>query len=117
MIVTFKTRAYPDITMFGDVAVSLLKLMGLTGSVPGALSAEDVEPALERLRRALDSGAADAMTSSDSAAGARDRAAPESPEDDDDEEPAVSLGKRAFPLLELLTAAHEQRCHVMWESG
>ena len=42
MIVTFKTKPYADITMFGDVAIHLLKLMGHSGTVPGAIVAEDV---------------------------------------------------------------------------
>ncbi|MHB1236388.1 MAG: DUF1840 family protein, partial [Gallionella sp.] len=28
MLVTFTTKAYADITMFGDVALALLKMMG-----------------------------------------------------------------------------------------
>ena len=53
MLVTFKTEAYANITMFGEVAVTLLKLMGHSGTVPGALMAEDVPAALERLKAAV----------------------------------------------------------------
>ena len=49
MLVTFSCSAYADITMFGDVAVRLLKLMGHSGTVPGAILAEDVQAALECL--------------------------------------------------------------------
>lgn len=42
MLVTFTTSAYADITMFGDVAVHLLKLMGHSATMPGALLAEDI---------------------------------------------------------------------------
>jgi hypothetical protein len=54
MLVTFSCPAYADITMFGDVAVRMLKLMGHSGTVPGALLAEDVPAALERLRSAIE---------------------------------------------------------------
>jgi hypothetical protein len=37
MLVTFTCKAYADITLFGNVAVSLLRLMGHSGTVPGAL--------------------------------------------------------------------------------
>ena len=37
MIVTFRSKAHADIMMFGDIAVNLLKLMGHSGTVPGAL--------------------------------------------------------------------------------
>ena len=34
MLVTFTTNAYADITMFGDVALAMLKMMGHSGTVP-----------------------------------------------------------------------------------
>ena len=50
MLVTFKTDAHADIMMFGDVALTLLKLMGLSGRVPGALLAEEIPTARPRRR-------------------------------------------------------------------
>ena len=52
MLITFKTKSYADITMFGDVALKLIKIMGHSGTVPGALGADEVADALERLRKA-----------------------------------------------------------------
>ena len=49
MLVTFSCPVYADITMFGDVAVRLLKMMGHSGTVPSAIVAADVPAALERL--------------------------------------------------------------------
>ncbi len=102
MLVTFSCRAYADITMFGDVAGRLLKLMGHGGTVPGALLAEDVSAALERLQAAIE----------------KEEQSPEerAPEAEDDE-PAVSLPHRALPLIELLKAAAKANCNVMWDSG
>jgi hypothetical protein len=51
---TFTTRSYADITMFGEVALELLKLPGLSRAVPGAIRAEDVPAALSRLTAAID---------------------------------------------------------------
>ena len=45
MLVTFSCPAYADITMFGDVAIRLLKMMGHSGTVPSALLAADVPAA------------------------------------------------------------------------
>ena len=59
MIVTFKTKTWANIVMFGDVAVALLRMMGHSGTVPGALRADEVGPAHERLRTALDALAPD----------------------------------------------------------
>ena len=53
MLVTFRSTATDSITMFGDVATSLLKLMGASGKVPGALHADDVPGALRQLEAAL----------------------------------------------------------------
>ena len=49
MIVTFRSKAHADIMMFGDIAISVLKLMGHSGTVPGALLAEEVPTALDHL--------------------------------------------------------------------
>jgi len=102
MLVTFSCPVYANITMFGDVAIRLLKLMGHSGTVPGALLAEDVQPALERLQ-----------------AGIKAEAAPgsEEPAEEEDGEPVVSLPHRALPLIELLTAAAKANRNVMWDKN
>ena len=53
MLVTFCTKAHADILMLGDIAVQLLKRMGHSGTVPGALLADEVPAALDRLRNAV----------------------------------------------------------------
>ena len=98
MLVTFTTKAYADITMFGDVAVTLLKMTEHSGTVPGAILAADVPAALSRLTAAIDKTRTE--TSAD---------------DDDEDETRVSLSNRALPLVGLLTAAVQQNCDVMWE--
>ena len=104
MLVTFETRAYANITMFGDVAITLLKYMGHSGTVPSAIKAEDIPAALERLKSAI---AAEKTTTAAKSADAQD---------DEADEDAVSLAHRAFPLIELLEAAAKADCDVMWRS-
>ena len=53
MLVTFTTKAYADITMFGDIAIAMLKMMGHSVTVPGALRADDVHEALRQLKAAV----------------------------------------------------------------
>jgi len=106
MLVTFKTDAYANITMFGDVAVTLVKLMGHSGTVPGALLAEDVPAALERLKAAVSAHPDMPL----------DPVANKKPDGGEDEVPHVSLAHRALPLMELLGAAAAQGKNVMWES-
>jgi len=98
MLVTFTTEAYADITMFGDVALTLLKMMGHSATVPGAILAADVPEALQKLTLALE---------------AEDTSPPV--EEDDESAPPVSLSNRALPIIELLTAASKAGANVMWE--
>ncbi len=101
MLVTFTCKAYADITMFGDVALGMLKMMGHSETVPGAILAEDVPAALERLKRSIETAPAQKQS--------------RKAEGDDSDEPPVSLAHRALPLLELLTAAVQQKADVMWK--
>ncbi len=99
MLVTFKTEAYANITMFGDVGTKMLKMMGFGGPVPGAINAEDLPAALENLESALS-----AMPEQVQPAG-----------DADEDQSAVSLHARALPLIELLRAAIVAETHLRWE--
>ncbi|MBZ0067281.1 MAG: DUF1840 domain-containing protein [Thiobacillus sp.] len=99
MLVTFTTDAYADITMFGDVALAMLKMMGHSATVPGAILAEDVPAALSRLTAAIDA----------------EKALPPPVEDKDADEPVVSLAHRALPLINLLAAAAKAESNVMWK--
>ena len=105
MIVTFQSRAYADILMFGDIAVSLLKLMGHSGTVPSALLAEDIPMALDHLKKAV---AINEAVVAD---------APDQVEEEEDEsgERTINLAHRALPLIELLTASAIAKCDVMWD--
>jgi hypothetical protein len=104
MLVTFRANAWGNITMFGDIAVALLKMMGHSGTVPSALLARDVPAALARLKQQLASRATEEDASMRSG-------------DDDDEEEPVGLALRAHPLIEMLSAAAEQEADVMWQAG
>ncbi len=103
MLVTFSSPAYADITMFGNIAIQLLKMMGHSGTVPSALLAADVPAALERLQAAIETE--DLLPEPQGSAQAND------------DGPAVSLRHRAFPLIELLKASAKAECNVMWDSN
>ena len=100
MLITFTTDAYADITMFGDVALAFLKMMGHSGTVPSAILAEDVPAALSRLTVGIEAAKAAPFVDD---------------EDEDEDEPQVSLSNRALPLIHLLTAAAQEGCDVMWK--
>lgn len=98
MLVTFTTDAYADITMFGDVALSMLKMMGHSATVPGAIRPEDVPLALSRLKAAIDAEKSLSL-----------------PADKNADEPAVSMAHRALPLINLLAAAAKEKSYVTWK--
>ncbi|PID60261.1 MAG: hypothetical protein CSB44_11040 [Gammaproteobacteria bacterium] len=104
MLITFKTSSWADITMFGDAAVELLKLMGMSGNVPGALMAEDIPAALASLKERLSQ---------------REEAEGNVHVVDEEEEGEVPvpLNHRAVPLIALLEAAAEAGDSVIWEEG
>ena len=99
MLITFKTKSYANIVMFGDVATKLLEMMDYGTSVPGAIISEDLPKALNNLRRGLESVLEIAEPAGDA----------------DDDQPAVSLHTRAVPLIELLQSAIDDQNHVRWE--
>ena len=98
MLVRFDSKV-GMLQMFGDVATTLLKMMGQSGAVPGAILARDIPGALQRLRQGV--GAAPKGT--------------DPAKSDDDREPAVQLSQRAFPLIELLERASKAGADVIWE--
>lgn len=98
MLVTFTTDAYADITMFGDVALYMLKMMGHSATVPGAILAADVPLALSRLTAAIDA----------------EKSSPPAGNKDADES-GVSVANRALPLINLLAAAAKADSNVMWK--
>lgn len=103
MLVTFSCNAYADITMFGDVAIRLLKLTGHSGKVPGAFLADDVGEAKDKLLAAIEKE--------------KQKIAQQGVPENADDEPAVTLPQRAQPLIELLQAAQKAECNVMWDSN
>ena len=103
MLITFHTKSYADITLFGDIGKQLIELMGHTPTVPGAILAEDLPAALARLRAGVTatSAQAEVLDKSDMRA--------------DEEERPVSLANRALPLISLLEAAAKDKENVMWD--
>lgn len=105
MLVTFRSRTTEPITMFHDVALELIKMMGASGRIPSALDADEVPAAAKRLREALQTVPV----------------APQQDDDDNDEkddkaQQSVGLRTRAVPLLDLLDRAAAAHTEVMWEA-
>jgi hypothetical protein len=107
MLVTFRTKAYASITMFGEVARTLIKLMGHSGAIPGALMPDDIPAALQRLKAAVEEHPDDPLDPTPRGGTPTDRERTEGTH--------VSLAHRALPLIALLSAAEADHEYVMWE--
>lgn len=102
MLITFNCIAYANVTMFGDAGLQMLKMLGHSGTVPGAILAADIPSALTQLRAAIEIEKTTVTPNEDE-------------EEDDFSDTPVNLANRAFPLIELLTAANKEECNVMWD--
>ena len=103
-MITFSTHSHADISMFDAHAKELLSMMGHSGRIPGALLAEDLPEVLERLRQRLENAR---LQEQEGHKG--------TDEDTDKEDERVSMGRRAWPLVQLLQAAVDHDDDVMWE--
>ena len=101
MLVRFSSIKTESITMFGDIAVQLIKMLGASGSIPGAIAAKDIPFALQNLQRQLQSQSQPAASS----------------DVDKEKEPPIALATRAHPLIDLLKRAATADVPVMWEKA
>jgi hypothetical protein len=107
VIVKFSTR-FGVLTMHGDVATALLRAMGHTGTVPGAILAADLPDALTRLQRFIE-------TSGDASPTPAPPPADDGDDDEREREPVVTLRMRALPLQDMLRTAIARDSDLMWE--
>lgn len=98
MLIEFTGESTGNVVMFGKVATQLLKMMGQSGNVEGAIRAPDVPAALQKLKEALD-------------------AAPTVDQDKEDEDGETEIGihTRAIPLIDLLEESIAEDSYVMWK--
>ena len=101
MPITFKSKHSPDILMLENVGREMIRLMGHSGTLPGALAVQDIPAALERLQAAVSGGTLEADRGKD--------------HDEESLGPAISAAHRALPLIEMLKVARREQEHVLWE--
>ena len=102
MVVTFKSKSSPDVTMHGDIAVQLIQMSGHSGDVPGAILGTDAAAALKSLQQALQQTA--------------DQPA-QKPADNEERDAPISLQNRAGPLLQMLEKASNNDDDIIWNEG
>lgn len=97
MLVRFTSKSSAHVSMFEKDAELMLRMMKRSGNIPSALAPDDIARSLEALEHALNLDAEEAA------------------ENGGEEDNNVSMGTRAFPLIELLKNAQAKQEHVMWE--
>ncbi len=105
----FRSKAAGEILMLEQPARRLLAILGREDAPRGVIRAGEIEAALQRLDAAVAAEAAEL-------AAQRAQGAP-APEDDDSVPRMtlpVSLRQRAWPLQQMLRAAHERAVDVTW---
>ena len=109
MLITFTSKVYPDVVMFGNVATALLRAMGQKEEPPGILRGEDIRIAAERLRAHLDIAAPKDKAANDEA---------DDPNKSEDERKEarnrVGLRTRALPLLDMMDACYKKDADLIW---
>jgi hypothetical protein len=111
MLITFKSKAYPNVLMVQDHARRILDLLDKDPE-RGVITAEEAPKAVQLLEHEIDESrkhqATDEME--------QDVKAHTGESEDTDHEAieAVSFPTRAYPLLEMLRAARDQGSDVLW---
>jgi hypothetical protein len=108
-LVVFRSKAAAEIFMFAETARRLLQIVGKADSERGVIRADEVAEALGRLSAAVEE---------EKAALREERARCDLDERSGDAHSErmlpITLGQRAFPLIEMLRAAQRKRVDVTW---
>jgi hypothetical protein len=104
MLVTFVSSETGELMMFADVARQLLHAVGKETTRRGSFVRDEMAGAAATLRAAVARGEA---------------AAPKPADDDESGEQPVSLGPRAWPLIDMLerTAKGGAHANILWEAA
>lgn len=104
-LTVFRSRAAGEIFMFAETAQRIFDIIGKPAAPRGVITAEQLPEALARLAAAVEAERAQTAAADGQAADRGDEPAAAAP---------VTLGQRAFPLLEMLRAAQKKQVDVTW---
>lgn len=108
-LVVFRSKAAGEIFMFAETARRIFEILGRDEAMRGVITAEQVPEALARLQAAVDREREDLKAAAERAESESRRGEPVP-----DSQRAITLGQRAFPLLEMLRAAARRGVDVTW---
>jgi hypothetical protein len=108
-LVVFRSKAAGEIFMFAETARRLLQIVGKDDFERGVIRADELSEALDRLTAAV------AQEKEELRGDPQRRELDERTGSSQGERaPPISLGQRAFPLIEMLRAAQRKKVDVTW---
>jgi hypothetical protein len=107
-LVVFRSKAAGEIFMFAETARRIFQIIDKADAPRGVITAEQVPAALTRLQTAVDEEKAQLKAAGEQAQDADRRG------DEVAAARAITLGQRAFPLLEMLRAAQKKNVEITW---
>ena len=112
-LVVFRSKAAGEIFMFAETARRIFEIIGKAEAPRGVITVEQVPDALARLSAAVEQEKAQLRDAAQQRHEA-DRRGAAAEADEATGARAVTLGQRAFPLLEMLEAARRKQVEVTW---
>ncbi|MBK9243354.1 MAG: DUF1840 domain-containing protein [Burkholderiales bacterium] len=109
-LVVFRSKAAGEIFMFAETARRILAIIGKQDTPRGVISAEQLADALARLTAAVDQEKAQIDQAREEAEQAQRRGEPGG----EGAPQPITLGQRAYPLIEMLREALKKRVDVTW---
>ncbi|MFP6562554.1 DUF1840 domain-containing protein [Paraburkholderia sp. B3] len=100
MLVTFQSRAAPDVVMLRDLAQYLLGLVGRRLGARGVISHDELPKAIERMEAEIAAAERHELALQYS----RDR----------DHRPANELSQRAWPFINMMRESEKQHADIIW---
>lgn len=105
MIYKFKSAASGDVIMLGPHGDAMLRLLGRDPAAKGIVEVRDMPAAVAALRAAIERAEQGAKPGAPAPAGAAA---------EDEAEPAVSLRRRLWPMIDMLERAQRADVPVVW---
>jgi hypothetical protein len=111
MLITFKSKAYPNVLMYQDHVKRILDLLHKDAE-RGVITAEEATQAVQLLEHEIDESRKHQATDEVE----QDVKAHHGENEDAEHDPiqAVAFSTRAYPLLEMLRAARDQKADILW---
>lgn len=111
MLITFKSKAYPDVMMYQEHAKRILDLLNKEPEI-GVITAAEATRAVDLLEHEIEESRKHPSTDEVE----QDIKAHHTDDDDPEHEQVevVSFSTRAYPMLEMLRAARDNQCDILW---